>query len=172
MMMSKKPPLTQTSRRWYQKDKNLLLFISKLQKMPISLMETYCKCVIDYTMELCQADNKQVLFIESGSQKHQALIKSFDKKRWFDKNPFSYRAFNALFLLGELRRNELITQLIHTQSLLQAYHQRCLQCEEKPSMEVLGHLLLVCVKHGEHEALLALQRFETQGKLGALIAID
>ena len=99
-------------------------------------------------------------------------IKSFDRKRGFDKNPFSYRAFNALYLMDELQRKELISQLLNTQSLLEAYHQRCLQCEEKPSMEVLGHLLLVCVKHGEHEALLELQRLETQGKLGDLLHID
>ena len=59
MMMSKQQSLAQTPQRWYQKNKTLLDFIGKIQKMPVSLMETYCKCVIDYTVELCQTNNKK-----------------------------------------------------------------------------------------------------------------
>ncbi|MCS6268015.1 MAG: hypothetical protein H2174_10695 [Vampirovibrio sp.] len=168
MMMTRKKPFNAENQRWYQKDKNLLALVGRLQKMPISLMETYCNCVIEYIMELYQQDDKKLLFIESRSEKHQALIKSLDKKRWYDKNLYSYRAFNAMYLMDGLRRKELVSRLINTQALLHAYNERCLQCELQPSMEVLGHLLLVCVKLGEQEALLELVLLEAQGKLSQL----
>jgi hypothetical protein len=168
MMTTGKKTFTAENKRWYQKDKNLLGLVGRLQKMPISLMETYCNCIIDYTMELYQQDDKKLLFIESGSDKHQALVKSLDKKRWCDKNPYSYRAFNALYLMDDLRRNELVTRLINAHVLLHAYNERCLQCEVQPCMQVLGHLLLVFVKQGEQEALLEMILLEAQGNLSQL----
>ena len=168
MMTTIKKPFTAKNKRWYQKDKNLLGLVGRLQKMPISLMETYCNCIIEYAMELYQQDDKKRLFIESGSGKHQALVKSLDKKRWFDKNPYSYRAFNALYLMDDLGRNELVARLINAHVLLHAYNERCLQCEVQPCMQVLGHLLLIFVKQGEQEALLEMTFLEAQGQLSQL----
>lgn len=171
MMTEQQPTPVEANQRWYQKDKTLLTFVGRLQKMPVSLMETYCKCIIDYATVLYQEDNTKQLFIEAGSEKHQSLLKSLDKKRWCDKNPFSYRAFNALYLMDELRRNELVVRLTNTQDILQAYNQRCLQCNLKPSMAVLGQLLLVYVRQGEEEALMALNLLESQGNLEQLAEI-
>ena len=169
MMSNKKTSTPNANQRWYQKDKTLLSLVNKLQKMPTALMETYCKCIIDYALELYKQDTNKRLFIEAGSEKHQGLIKSLDKKRWFDKNPYSYRAFNGLYLMDELRRNDLALRLIQSESLLHAYNQRCLQCDCSPNLDVVGHLLLVFVNQGEQEALSTLNLLEAQGQLGRLI---
>jgi hypothetical protein len=167
MMTTNKPhPANKTNQRWYQKDKDLLTLVGKLKKMPVSLMETYCHCIITYAMELYQTDEKKRHFIEAGSDKHQSLMKSLDKKRWCDQNPYSYSAFNALYLMEGMHRKELVLNLLETQALLHAYNQRCLQYHCQPNLSVVEHLLLVFVKQGEQEALVELSLLETQDKLG------
>ena len=152
--------------RWYEKDKMLLTFVGRLQKMPVALMETYCRCVIKYALELYESDDSKLYHIEAGSEKHLALLNATEKKRWCDKNPFAYRAFNALFLMDDLRRKELVTKLLESQTtLLHAYNQCCKQLQLEPKLMAFEQILSIYIKYGEQEALAELVAIQTTGNL-------
>jgi hypothetical protein len=173
MMMTSNPPLTNPKKtvpnlhsRWYEKDKMLLTFVGRLQKMPLALMETYCRCIIKCALELYESDDSKLYHIEAGSEKHLALLNATEKKRWCDKNPFAYRAFNALFLMDDLRRKELVTKLLESQtSLLHAYNQCCKELQIEPKLAAFEQILSIYIKHGEQEALAELIVIQTAGSL-------
>ncbi len=172
MMMSEDLISQQGHQRWYQKNKYLLSLVGRMQKMPICLLEAYCNCIIDYALTYYQEDTTNKFLLAAGSEKHQALLKSRVKKRWYDKNVFSYKAFNALYLMDDLRRNHVVLALLNTGDLLDVYAQRCTHVNMQPSMATLSHLLLVLVEEGEEEALAQLYRLERLGKLGLVTQLN
>jgi hypothetical protein len=147
--------------RWYEKDKDLLSFIGKLQKMPLPLMDVYCQCLIDYALTFFEKDEQKCHFIQEGSEKHTHLVKSLDKKRWFDKHPVSYRAFNALYLMDSLHRKQLVASLNESKPLLEQYDAYCEKNQLMPNLLAIKQLLLVLVKQGEDAAWVMLNALES-----------
>jgi hypothetical protein len=173
----KTPPLTEVGKRmsnkvkvkiwsrWYEKDKELLTFISNLKRIPSWLVDVYCKVIIYYASQLHGTDNNKQYHLQHGSEKHLALLKSMGRRRWYDKNKYAYRAFNALFLMESSSRRSFMLRLNESINLLHCYQDRCELYNLKPSSDVFEVLLKTWVISGEYEAYHQIDELESLGGL-------
>jgi hypothetical protein len=142
--------------RWYEKDQDLLKWVSSLKRMPQWAMEAYCQSTVDYTKGTYEEAPPTTPTLERGSSKHVGLIKSMRRKRWYDQNPYTYKAFNALFLMEDTKRRKLAQALLATGPLMDAYLDALVTQQQDPNRKQFSHLLNQWLNHGEDEALNAL----------------
>jgi hypothetical protein len=153
--------------RWYEKDKEVLALVTSLKRMNQWQVESYSKVIIQYTSQM-QFKNKENFMLQHGSEKHLSLLKSMGRKRWYDKNKYAYRAFNALFLLDEHARREIATLLNDSTALLHTYMGRCEAYGLEPNGAVFEELLLLWVGESEQEAYGRIDHLESEGSLTLL----
>jgi hypothetical protein len=138
--------------------------------MPDWLLTVYAKVIIDYagTAYLTNANGvtRKAASLQHGSEKHLALLKSMGRKRWYDKNKFSYRAFNTLFLMEPLLRRELAIKINASCELVYRYQDKCKQTGTQPHEETLKKLLLLWLNASEQDAYHYLDELESLGALG------
>ena len=142
--------------RWYERDQDLLKWVSSLKRMPQWAMEAYCQSTVDYTKGTYEEAPPTSPTLQRGSSKHVGLIKSMRRKRWYDQNPYTYKAFNALFLMEDTKRRELAQALLATGPLMDAYLDALAAQQQEPNRKQFSHLLNQWLNHGEDEALNAL----------------
>jgi hypothetical protein len=162
--MSNKPQAKVWS-RWYEKDKDLLTFVTSLRRMPSWLLEAYCKIIIHHANNMYSLDSSKQYLLQHGSDKHLSLLKSMGRKRWYDKNKYAYRAFNALYLMEETSRRTLVLLLNDSANLLHCYQGRCELYNLEPSSLVFEDLLKTWVLSGEQDAYHQIDEFESLGAL-------
>jgi len=153
--------------RWYEKDKEVLALVTSLKRMNQWQVEAYSKVIIQYTSQM-QFKNKESFMLQHGSDKHLSLLKSMGRKRWYDKNKYAYRAFNALFLLDEHARREIATLLNDSTALLHTYMGRCEAYGQDPNGAVFEQLLMLWVGESEQDAYERIDSLEAQGNLTLL----
>ena len=151
--------------RWYEKDKDLLILITSLRRMPEWLLEAYCKVVIYQANNLYGIDSSKQYILQHGSEKHLSLLKSMGRKRWYDKNKYAYRAFNALFLMEDNSRRTLVLLLNESVNLLHCYQGRCELYSLTPSSVVFETLLKTLVFSSEQDAYHQIDELESHGAL-------
>lgn len=163
--MSTNKPQVKVWSRWYEKDKDLLVFVTSLRRMPTCLLEAYCKVIIQYANQLYTTDSSKQYMLQHGSDKHLSLLKSMGRKRWYDKNKFAYKAFNALYLMADLSRKELVVLLNSSSNLLHCYQSRCELYGLEPSSTVFENLLKTWIQNGDQDAYHQVDELESQGAL-------
>lgn len=163
MMMTQLTPKTWT--RWYERDRNVLTLVTKLRRMDTWLLEAYSKAIIHYANQLSLAHADDPFRLQHGSDKHLGLLKSMGRKRWYDKNKYAYRAFNALYLLPQSVRIELAQQFQEAHTLIKLYTDRCRLQGVNPTQAVAESLLSTYVNAGEPEAFALLDELELNERL-------
>jgi hypothetical protein len=150
--------------RWYEKDKEVLALVSSMKRMNQWQVESYAKVIIQQTSQM-QLKHKENFMLQHGSDKHLSLLKSMGRKRWYDKNKYAYRAFNALFLLDDHARREMAVVLNDSTALLHTYMGRCEFYGLEPNGVVFEQALLTWINESEQDAYDYIDRLEMEGTL-------
>ena len=153
--------------RWYEKDKEVLALVTNLKRMNQWQVEAYAKVIIHQASEM-QLKNKESFMLQHGSDKHLSLLKSMGRKRWYDKNKYAYRGFNALYLMEDHARREIARLLNESIALLHTYMGRCESYGLAPNGSVFEQLLLLWVSESEQDAYDCIDKLELEGALTAL----
>jgi hypothetical protein len=153
--------------RWYEKDKEVLALVTNLKRMNQWQVEAYAKVIIRQASEM-QLKNSESFMLQHGSDKHLSLLKSMGRKRWYDKNKYAYRSFNALYLMDDHARREIARVLNESTALLHTYMGRCESYGLEANGAVFEQLLLMWVSESEQDAYDYIDKLELEGCLTVL----
>lgn len=105
--------------RWYDTVPELSQAVRTMEKMPVKHQQLIASVIISYAPMAEVAEKTDQGLKKVGGEKLMGLMKSKNKKRWYDQDPTVHQAFNYLFVMNEKMRYEIALKMIIAMSALE-----------------------------------------------------
>ncbi|MBX2861451.1 MAG: hypothetical protein KTR14_09450 [Vampirovibrio sp.] len=137
--------------RWHDRNPVLAEVIQKLEKMPTEHMEVCARLMIGMCSNLKGGPKDDFSLVELGAEKTTGLMKSKNKRRWYDQNPVMHMAMNKLYLLSEKEQGVIAEKMIVSIRVLEEYLGYCYRQIRKEEPQEALYLIKTGIEDGyEH----------------------
>jgi hypothetical protein len=134
--------------RWYDIDPEVAEVVYSIQNMKPDYQEILGQLINMFMEKVREEYRRKRKLIELGPEKHMGLLKSQTKRRWYDKTPTMYRAFNNLYVMDDQQRNMIAKRLHAPVWALEAYFRECLDSDRPESATEIKRLIELGLTEG------------------------
>jgi len=120
--------------RWYDRIPELSRAVALLEKAPRDWQQLIAGDITN-AVELYELTGQEAHgFKKLGTEKVMGLMKSKNKRRWYDQDPIVHQAFNYLFLMDDLRRYETAVRILFSLKALEAASKKGIRARHAGSL--------------------------------------
>ena len=101
-----------TYKRWYDQNETLQDSVRLLEKLSPEVRRMIAAAIVQKLPNLTRPQGHRRGLKQIGADKITGLLKSQQKKRWYDVDPILHQAFNCLYLMDETAREDVSGRMI------------------------------------------------------------
>jgi hypothetical protein len=135
--------------RWYDQEPELSALVQTMSHQSSEDQRLYCRMIIQVYTDWREAQYLAGNQLSIGPERHMALHKSKNKRRWYDEDPLIHRAFNYLYILDEETRYYLARQLNRTTQRIKEYRSLCMSYGRNSSTSEIRSLIQISMSQTE-----------------------
>jgi len=139
-------------KRWYDRDPRLSRVVQAMEHLDTGSRRVFA--VKFHNMSniwLKERGGDNYLRMLDDNRK-AGLLKSGNRKRWYDHNEHLHQAFNNLYALPPLDRRELMALLDTPIHIVEGYERYCHQHEQEPDVRMVDKIMRTCMVDGAESA--------------------
>lgn len=120
--------------RWYDRIPELSQAVRMLEKLTPEKQRIIAEVIVN-SMQLHELSHHSGHgFRKLGTEKVVGLMKSKNKRRWYDKDPVVHQAFNCLYLMSATMRHEAGIKILISVTALEEAEKKSLPEKSHPSL--------------------------------------